>query len=356
MSAQASEEVHDIEREPLLSSALSKQIQSHNVNVQAIMIVGLWIVVSSTVIIFNKWTFSSGGFPFPLTLTCLHMVCCFVVFGSIRKFAPENIRKTVMPDADVDIPRDVHIKNLLICVFFAASLAFGNMAYMFASVPFVQMIKPLNCVCVSLAAFAVGMEAPTCSHMIIVAVIALGVMVASDHAVDFSMIGCLLQIAASVTEGLRLALVQAISAGGLKLDPVTVVYQYSLPSAIILAGACLAFERNLDFSKLVSPWILVLNCALAVFLNVMVAAVIKNTSAVIFTLCGVFKDIILITVSAIIFVVPISKLTMCGYFVSLSGLFMYKVYKDNFALFKQYGFLGGMMCVLKSKAAPPETL
>jgi hypothetical protein len=259
-----------------------------------------------------------------------------------------------MPDANVDIPKDVHIKNLLICFFFAASLAFGQVAYLFASVPFIQMIKPLNCVCVSLAAFAVGMETPTCSHMIIVGVVALGVMIASDHAFDFSVMGCLLQLAASMTEGVRLALVQAVSAGGLKLDPVTVVYHYSLPSAIILAGACFTFERNLDFSKLLSPWILVLNCAMAVSLNVMVATVIKNTSAVVFTLCGALKDIILIAVSAIIFVVPISNLTMCGYLVSLSGLLMYKAYKDNLSLFQSHGFLGGMKSVMHSTLASPK--
>merc|ERR1719329_1064222 len=152
----------------------------------------------------------------------------------------------------------------------------------------------MNCITASIAAFIVGMETPTNSHLVIVVIIASGVVVASHNAAQFSTAGCLFQIASSVTEGFRLSLVQCALTSGLKLDPVSTVYNFSFPSAILLAFAAYFIEWPLNLSKLVSPWALLLNCTLAVVLNVLVANVIKKTSAVIFTLSGVFKDMLVI--------------------------------------------------------------
>merc|ERR1719199_920387 len=149
----------------------------------------------------------------------------------------------------------------------------------------------MNCVFASIAAFAIGVEVPSSSHLIIVGVGASGVAFATSHGgAQFSMAGCLLQTAATLSEGCRIALVQAVTTGEMKLDPVTTVYHFSFASAVLLWSACFVHERPLDLSKLLSPWVLIINCAMAVILNVLVAAVIKKTSAVILTLCGVVKD------------------------------------------------------------------
>lgn len=302
-----------------------------------------WMVISSIVVIYNKWVFTTGGFPYPLALTTMHMTSCFVIFGAIRKLAPDQLRLAIMPDADVETPWPVYVKNFLsISVFYAGTLGAGNMAYLFSSVAFIQMMKPMNCIFASIAAFVIGVEVPTSSHMIIVSVIAFGVIFATQHAVVISTTGCLLQMVSSLSEGCRLALVQAATNGGLKLDPVTTVYHFSGASAVLLSFATLAHERHLDLSTLHSPWVLVVSCAMAVILNVLVAAVIKKTSAVVFALSGVMKDVLVIGASTFIFRTPISRMTMAGYSISVGGLFMFKAYKDNFAIFKEYGFIAGM--------------
>lgn len=204
------------------------------------------------------------------------------------------------------------------------------------------MMKPFNCICASVAAFAVGIEAPTCSHLIIMSVIVLGILTATDNAGQFSLTGCVLQLASSLSEGCRLALVQTITTSGLKLDPVTTVYHFSSASAVLLWCAHFAIEGPFNFSKLLSPWILVINCAMALFLNVLIATVIKKTSAVVFTLCGVMKDLGIVFASSIMFLTPITRLMLLGYSMSLTGLLMYKAYKDNLQLFAERGFLRGM--------------
>jgi len=90
---------------------------------------------------------------------------------------------------------------------------------------------------------------------------------------------------------------------------------------------------------------LVINCAMAVVLNILVATVIKKTSAVVFTLGGIVKDMGVVAASALMFTTPITRMMMCGYLVSVWGICMYKIYKDNLELFKQVGFLQGMSAV-----------
>lgn len=340
---QNSETARDLETQPLSTNLQSGALQTRSVGLDVILLVLFWMVFSSGVIIYNKWIFSTG-FPYPLTLTCMHMTSCFVVFGTIRKFAPTKIRSSIMPDADVEHSWDMYFKNFLsISVFYATTLGTGQMAYLFSSVAFIQMMKPMNCICASLAAFLIGVEVPTLSHLICVGVIAFGIFFASENAAQFSIAGCALQIVSSITEGFRLSIVQFVTTKGVKLDPVTTVFHFSFASAVLLACASYAHEWPLDFSKLHSKWILVLNCAMAVVLNVLVASVIKKTSAVVFTLCGVAKDMCVIGASSVIFLSPVTRLMVVGYSISLIGLFMYKTYKDNFELFKEQGFLRGAM-------------
>jgi len=309
----------------------------------------VWMLVSAVVVIYNKWVFTAGGFPYPLALTSMHMIACFVVFGSIRKFAPQDIRLAIMPDADVEMSWPAYFKNYVsISFFYAGTLGTGNLAYLFSSVPFIQMMKPMNCVFASLACFACGVESPTWSHMIIVCVIALGVVTATHHDGQFSMTGCLLQMCSSISEGCRLGLMQMATTKGLKLDPVSTVYNFSFASAVLLSCATFKLEWPLDFSRLISPWVLVINCILAILLNVIVATVIKKTSAVIFTLSGIVKDIMLIVASSFVFSTTITITMLFGYLISVVGLMMFKAYKDNMKVFQEHGFLSGMSFAIQS--------
>ena len=43
---------------------------------RAYFYVGIWMTVSISVILFNKWLLAFAGFPFPITLTLWHMVFC----------------------------------------------------------------------------------------------------------------------------------------------------------------------------------------------------------------------------------------------------------------------------------------
>ena len=47
--------------------------------VRAYSYVVLWMAVSSSVILFNKWLLAFSGFPYPIALTSWHMLFCSAV-------------------------------------------------------------------------------------------------------------------------------------------------------------------------------------------------------------------------------------------------------------------------------------
>jgi hypothetical protein len=73
--------------------------------------------------------------------------------------------------------------------------------------------------------------------------------------------------------------------------------------------------------------ILLVSGLVAFTLNIAVVMVIGNTSALIFTLAGIVKDLMLVFLSMVIFKSPVSQLQYLGYSVALLGLNLHKEYK-----------------------------
>lgn len=309
-------------------------------------LVGLWMAVSVSLIIFNKWLFTNGEFPYPLTLAAMHMGCCFIVFGAIS-WLPAPYRRCVMPDVDKEIPIWPYLKaSLPVALLYALGVGFGDLGFLYASVSFNLFVKPSNVVFTTLAAFAFGLEVCTSTHVFIVFLVASGVATAAAAGLEFSMAGLGCQLIATATEGVRLVLIQRVCQRGMKLDPITTLYHFAPFTGFLLCGLAFAFDGPVDLTRVTSPGLLALNCGLAVVLNVLIVGTIARTSAMVFVMCGVIKDITTIVISALAFHVSITHLEMAGYGMSLIGIGTYKVYKNNLEVFVERGFFGGFGHVL----------
>ncbi len=69
-----------------------------------------------------------------------------------------------------------------------------------------------------------------------------------------------------------------------------------------------------------SPWILLSNASVAFLLNIAAVFLVGAGSGLVLTLAGVFKDILLITGSVLIFGSTITPLQVFGTWVSLTSL------------------------------------
>ena len=76
--------------------------------------------------------------------------------------------------------------------------------------------------------------------------------------------------------------------------------------------------------SLCSPLILISNAAIAFLLNIAAVFLVGAGSGLVLTLAGVFKDILLITGSVLIFGAQITPVQVVGYSIALLGLILYK--------------------------------
>merc|ERR1719424_2412930 len=119
--------------------------------------VSLWIAISTTMIMFNKWMMASAGFPYPMALTTWHMLLGTLLTQSLRLCAPG-----MFPSLQtLDLSASKYMTTVFpIGFFFTLSLIFCNTAYIYLSVAFIQMIKASTPVLVLLLSFAMQLERP----------------------------------------------------------------------------------------------------------------------------------------------------------------------------------------------------
>ncbi|XP_020156241.1 probable sugar phosphate/phosphate translocator At1g48230 [Aegilops tauschii subsp. strangulata] len=286
----------------------------------------IYICLSSGVILFNKWVLSPKyfKFPFPITLTMIHMS-----FSGVVAFFLVRVFKVVAP---VKMTFQIYATSVIpISAFFASSLWFGNTAYLYISVAFIQMLKALMPVATFIMAVLCGTDKLRRDLFLNMVLVSVGVVVSSYGEIHFNVIGTLYQVTGIVAEALRLVLTQVLlQKKGLTLNPITSLYYIAPCSFIFLFGPWYLLEKpEMDISPIqFNYWIFFSNALAAFALNISIFLVIGRTGAVTVRVAGVLKDWILIALSTIIFPEStITSLNIIGYAVALSGVVMYNYLK-----------------------------
>lgn len=148
------------------------------------------------------------------------------------------------------------------------------------------------------------------------------------------MLGFFIQMAGIVFEAIRLVMVQKLlSSSEFKMDPLVSLYYFAPACALMNGVATLIWEvptlQMVDIYR-AGPLTLLANACVAFLLNVSVVFLIGKTSAVVLTLCGVLKDILLVFASIIIFGDPVTLIQAFGYSISLCGLLYHKLGAEMF--------------------------
>ncbi|CAM0875273.1 unnamed protein product [Alopecurus aequalis] len=286
----------------------------------------IYICLSSGVILFNKWVLSPKyfKFPFPITLTMIHMA-----FSGVVSFFLVRVFKVVAP---VKMTFQIYATSVIpISAFFASSLWFGNTAYLYISVAFIQMLKALMPVATFIMAVLCGTDKLRRDLFLNMLLVSVGVVVSSYGEIHFNVIGTLYQVTGIVAEALRLVLTQVLlQKKGLTLNPITSLYYIAPCSFIFLFVPWYILEKpEMDVSPIqFNYWIFFSNALSAFALNLSIFLVIGRTGAVTIRVAGVLKDWILIALSTIIFPEStITSLNIIGYAVALSGVVMYNYLK-----------------------------
>mmetsp|Transcript_15860 Transcript_15860/g.26677 ORF Transcript_15860/g.26677 Transcript_15860/m.26677 type:complete len:320 (-) Transcript_15860:502-1461(-) len=287
-----------------------------------------WISISCTMILFNKAVLDQLKFPFPMFLVTWHMFLSTILTQLMSRTT--NMLPGVKENK---VNGEVYAKQLLpVSLFFAVSLVLSNKAYIYLSVSYIQMLKAFTPVAVLIFSFLTGIETSSCMEVNIVTIICIGVAITSVGESYFSWTGFTFQSLAILAESSRLVLTNLLMKQ-LKLDPLSSLY-YIAPLCCLFVGiACLIFEfQELPFERMQTTdflMVMMLNGSVAFTLNVAVVLLISNTSALVLTLAGIIKDILLVFLSVTVFGSPVTPMQYAGYGVALLGLNLHKQYKKN---------------------------
>lgn len=226
-----------------------------------------------------------------------------------------------------------------IALIYTLSLIFSNFAYLYLSVSYIQMLKASMPIVVLFYTVLFKLDGTTPMEVSIILLISLGVALTSIGELRFSIMGFAFQLAGIFFEALRLILIN-ITLKKYNLDPLSLLY-YLAPITLgfnILAFFLYEFTPKFtlyiehEFFKSSSSFfflsiLFVLNAMVAFSLNFTANLLISKTSALIFTLSGIVKDLLIVAFSFFFFKSPLTLLQCLGYAVSLISLNLHKDYK-----------------------------
>ncbi|KAM0351843.1 hypothetical protein ACHAPU_002356 [Fusarium lateritium] len=288
-----------------------------------------WIVSSNITILFNKWLLDTAGFKYPILLVTWHLIFATVVTQILA-------HTTSYLDSRHELPNtwDFFLTTVLpIGIVSSGSLVASNFVYLYLSVAVIQMLKAASPVSVLLVSWLFGVVDPTIGKIVNIIVIAMGVAVASAGSIEFSMIGFFFQMGGLAFEAVRVVMTQVMLNGeGLKMDAMVGLYYYApVVAGLNLLVACIIEIPYFDMADLhrVGFSTLFLNAAVAFTLNFTSMVLIGKTSGLVMSLSGIFKNILLVVCSVLIWHVTITPIQLFGYSVTLCALVYYSIGREK---------------------------
>jgi len=308
--------------QPLPSPVTAPVPRSNKPKLSATTIIPVWIILSSSVIIYNNYVYNTLQFRFPVFLVTWHLT-----FAAIGTRVLQRTTHLLDGAKDVHVSKEMFVRSILpIGLLFSASLILSNTAYLYLSVAYIQMLKAFTPVAILLISWTFRIQEPNKKLAMIVLMISCGVALASHGELRFNLVGFLTQAAAVAFEASRLVMIQ-ILLHGLKMDPLVSLHYYA-PVCAIINLAVIPFTEGLaPFYEVmrVGPLIFLTNASVAFLLNVAAVFLVGAGSGLVLTLAGVFKDILLITGSVLLFSAQITPLQVLGYSIALGGLVLYRM-------------------------------
>lgn len=280
-----------------------------------------WLMMSCSVILFNKYLYN-GPFPYPISLTSIHML-----FASVTTLTLRFLGYIESPT----LSRAVYLRAVVpIGVLYATSLATSNLGAARLSVSFVQMIKALTPLVTLGISILAKVETGSREQIIIVGLMCAGVIVASYGELLWNTLGVIFQVTSVAAEGSRLVATQILLQQHLpKSNPLVSISIFAPPCFLLLLPLALIFEPG-SYASLAEPsvaFIVLINTLTAFCLNLAVVILVQRTSGLVLTLAGIVKDIMLIIASIFIFANPVTPIQVLGYALALIGLNMYNEFK-----------------------------
>jgi len=288
----------------------------------------VYISVSMLLIRFNKLMMEEDRFPFALALSAFHMFVSSLLCGLLYLAVP-----SMFPAMASTMGHRCELMKpfLPIAACFAVMLYGSNKAYAYCGVALLQFMKEANAMLVFIISCVAGLQTMTRVRVALIIWVITSASISVSGDLKFSIIGIAIQAVSQICECTRMVLGELILRGR-KLDPLTYTSFVSpLCFVVLLVGNLCNWDHQIVPAFLKSWHLLLLNAFVAFLLNVLVATLIKEISAVGYVLTGIIKDIFLVVLSGVIFSEPITMMQWSTFAMTLGGVGIWsllKIYPD----------------------------
>lgn len=294
----------------------------------------VYVAVSAGLVCFNKFLMAHGRFPFPAVIVLFQMTTCSCLSGALFLWSPASFPAL----AKCGLGRGAILRSCLpISLFFMMELMLGTAAMLHASVAFLQMVKESAVVWVYSLSLLVAVEVFCWRKAAILAFTLAGTALTIRGEPHFALAGLALQGAGVLSSSCKAVLQQMVlQSRGLKLDALSYVLVMSPLSMLFLAGMLVSTDfwpwRHGDLLgvptyhdlALWSPQ-LVANALCAFTMNILIAVVIQNTSAVSLTLFGLIKDAVIVFGGWLVAGSVLSGMQALGFAMQLGGVALWSL-------------------------------
>lgn len=335
------------------------------------LLIALWYTFSISISVYNKWMFSKENldFHFPLFTTSLHMVVQFVCASAVLFFFPKlrpgagsadphaqgylqvdgneeeqnrNERRNSPPPGSKGplMTRWFYFTRIGPCgTATALDIGLGNFSLRFISLTFFTMCKSSVLAFVLLFAFIFRLENPSWRLGAIITLMSAGVVMMVAGETAFNALGFILVMTASFCSGFRWSLTQIL----LLRNPATsnpfssiffltpvmflALFLLALPiegTANLIEGIHILAEAK---GIVLGALIMLFPGALAFLMVAAEFALLKRTSVVTLSVCGIFKEVLTISAAGAVFGDELSPINVSGLIVTIASIAAYNYLK-----------------------------
>lgn len=296
----------------------------------------VWFTINILVTIMNKAFFKWWGFVFPITLSMVHMICSAIGSYIILRGSGIEMQKLSFKE---------QLPVMLFSILFCANIVVGNTSLRFVNVSLVQVVRSIIPGITMALSIVILHKHYARAYYYIIALVMVGVALASYGELEFHMLGFLLTLLVCFLSSLKSVMSAKFLVGKLRFHPFELLYRMS--SLASLQMAILSFflesdgvrewwhahddqqtyaevEHGMNHAHFAT--MVLINGVMAFFLNYSNFMATKNSSALSVTVAGNVKHIVTIVASVIVFANPISFINAVGTTITLIGAAMYSLY------------------------------
>lgn len=339
--------------------SLIKNLYIHYPNLNIIIIsIILWYILSMTISVYNRWMFSTEklNFKYPIIITSFHQllltflsIISLIIFPKFKLNTNTNNNSTG-EKLNYIIPLKEYISKILPCsIASAGDIGLGNTSFRFITLSLYTMVKTSSLIFVLLWGVFFKLEKLTFKIFLIVIVMIGGVSMMiygqnDNHSeiiksTNFVFIGILLVLISSCMSGLRWALTQIMLKRNKNTKNPILTMLYVSPGMFIfllIVGIIVEGFKNflnadiwLNKGTLITIILIIIPGFLAFLMTIAEYTLLQNASLLTLSIAGIFKELLTIFVSWVIFDDKLSLLNIIGLIITFSDIICYNIYRYN---------------------------